>query len=263
VSKLPVILFVSLLVWVNSGRAQSEASAANEPASYREAVDRAIEEFGLGNFEEAREQFAKAHQIYPNARALRGLGMSEFELRNYVEAADYLERALASRTRALEDKSRRETERLLERTRGYVGELELELSPLSASVLVDGAPRAIGEGALLRLDVGSHSLELQADGYIAVKRDVTVRGGKTETLTIKLAKIGESAANGGTTNVDRSETTPAYKRWWVWTIVGVVVAGAAAGAAVALTYKKPRPDYVTAPTPNTPAGVGIAPLLRY
>lgn len=32
------------------------------------------------------------------------------------------------------------------------------------------------------------------------------------------------------------EHTPAYKRWWVWTIVGgVVVAGAATGLAIALT----------------------------
>ena len=35
-----------------------------------------------------------------------------------------------------------------------------------------------------------------------------------------------------------AERTPAYKKWWVWTIVGgVVVAGAAAGLAVALTPK--------------------------
>jgi tetratricopeptide (TPR) repeat protein len=29
--------------------------------------------------------------------------------------------------------------------------------------------------------------------------------------------------------------TPAYKRWWVWTLVGVVVAGAAVGTAVGVT----------------------------
>jgi tetratricopeptide (TPR) repeat protein len=41
------------------------------------------------------------------------------------------------------------------------------------------------------------------------------------------------------------EHEPAYKKWWVWTIVGgVVAAGAAAGVAVALT----RPATVTAPT---------------
>lgn len=42
-----------------------------------------------------------------------------------------------------------------------------------------------------------------------------------------------------------AEHKPAYKRWWVWTIVGgVVVAGAAATAAVLLT----RPSTPTAPT---------------
>ncbi len=32
--------------------------------------------------------------------------------------------------------------------------------------------------------------------------------------------------------------TPVYKRWWLWTAVGVVVAGAATGIAVALTTPK-------------------------
>jgi tetratricopeptide (TPR) repeat protein len=31
---------------------------------------------------------------------------------------------------------------------------------------------------------------------------------------------------------------PAYKKWWVWTIVGVVAAGAAAGVAVAVTSQR-------------------------
>ena len=45
-----------------------------------------------------------------------------------------------------------------------------------------------------------------------------------------------------------AERTPAYKKWWVWTIVGgVVVAGAAAGLAVALTQKG-------APTATTSLG---------
>jgi outer membrane protein assembly factor BamD (BamD/ComL family) len=37
--------------------------------------------------------------------------------------------------------------------------------------------------------------------------------------------------------------TPVYKKWWLWTAVGVVVAGAAAGTAAALVLSKPSaPD---------------------
>jgi hypothetical protein len=38
-----------------------------------------------------------------------------------------------------------------------------------------------------------------------------------------------------TTTASRPERTPVYKRWWLWTIVGVVVAGGAVTAAVLLT----------------------------
>jgi tetratricopeptide (TPR) repeat protein len=46
-----------------------------------------------------------------------------------------------------------------------------------------------------------------------------------------------------------STKTPVYKRWWVWTIVGVVVAGAAVGTAVAVTQSAPS-------TPSVPTELG-------
>jgi hypothetical protein len=46
-------------------------------------------------------------------------------------------------------------------------------------------------------------------------------------------------ANAQPTNLQLTATpirpTPAYKRWWVWTLVGVAAAGAAAGIAVGVT----------------------------
>ncbi|HXU69875.1 MAG TPA: tetratricopeptide repeat protein [Polyangia bacterium] len=51
-----------------------------------------------------------------------------------------------------------------------------------------------------------------------------------------------------TASAPPSERKPAYKKWWVWTIVGgVVVAGAAAGLAVGLTHQ-------SAPTASTSLG---------
>lgn len=44
----------------------------------------------------------------------------------------------------------------------------------------------------------------------------------------------------------RRQTTPAYKKWWLWTIVGVVVVGAAVGVAVALTT--PSHPWANGPT---------------
>jgi hypothetical protein len=49
------------------------------------------------------------------------------------------------------------------------------------------------------------------------------------------------------------ERKPYYKKWWFWAIVGAVVAGAAAGAAVALSGSEPTPTgtlTITGPPPR-------------
>lgn len=76
-----VLMAVAVLSTPSVGTAQSRReSTQKEPAGYRDAIDTALQEMGLGNYEEAREQFARAHALSPNARTLRGLGISEFEL---------------------------------------------------------------------------------------------------------------------------------------------------------------------------------------
>ncbi|HWE31443.1 MAG TPA: hypothetical protein VHB97_25740 [Polyangia bacterium] len=42
--------------------------------------------------------------------------------------------------------------------------------------------------------------------------------------------------------------TPVYKKWWLWTIVGVVVAGAAVGVGVGLAESSPAPWKTGFPT---------------
>jgi hypothetical protein len=64
-------------------------------------------------------------------------------------------------------------------------------------------------------------------------------------LTPPPATSSAPAAPLATAAPARAERTPVYKKWWLWTIVGGVVAGGvAAGVAVALT----RPTPLTAST---------------
>jgi len=63
-----------------------------------------------------------------------------------------------------------------------------------------------------------------------------------------------AAPSAPTTAVEKK--TPAYKKWWVWTLVGVVAAGAAVGLGVGLTQAQ-----TSSFTPTLPA-IGPA-ALRY
>jgi hypothetical protein len=249
--------------------AQTPTPGAREPAGYRAAIRSAIEEYELNHFTESRELFARAHALFPNARTLRGLGVADFELRRYVDAVKFLQQALDSDVKALEGNLRQETQTLLTRAQGYVGTLQLRLEPADAALAVDGlrlTPSSAGE---LVLEVGDHVLECSATGYVSERRAFQIHGGRAEELVVRLASVQLAAGANKSAlgpvsppaplgREDSLSATPVYKRWWLWTIVGVVVAGAAAGTAIALTNKSTH--YEPAITANTPAGVALQPL---
>jgi tetratricopeptide (TPR) repeat protein len=242
-----------------------------EPAGYREAIDRALEEAELGNFAEAREQFARAHTLFPNARTLRGLGISEFELRHYLVSVDYLDQALASGVKPLEGNLRKETESLLTRASSYLGALRIALTPSSATLVIDGARTVASLSEPVRLEVGDHLLEFRASGYVSERRQVTVRGGQSEPLEVQLTAATASAAarepapavGSADQTATRSEHVPVYKRWWLWTAIGVVVVGATVGTVIALKADKTDTKYRAIDSKNTPPGAGLQPLWKY
>lgn len=261
--------FVAALLCVGApaaGSAQArKGNAQPESEAYRETIGRALQELQLGNLAEAREQFARAHALFPNARTLRGLGITEFELRHYLVAAENLEQALASDVKPLEGKLRQETKDLLERAQAYIGELRLALSPRDAQVVIDGTQTIASAGGPIRIEVGDHVLEFRASDCVSERRQVTVRGGQPQVLRVELAPLvsappaqaAPAPPAAPTQEEARSERVPVYKRWWPWTILGVVVAGAVAGTVVGLRARETSTEYRGVSSENTPVGGGL------
>jgi hypothetical protein len=223
---------------------------AGEPSEYRATINTAIGEFDQGNYEEAREHFARAHALLPNARTLRGLGMSEFELRNYIEAVRNLTEALASGQKPLRGALRDETLALLKRAQKYVGEVVVQVSPNATVVRVDGIPVELTERRQIQLEVGDHVLEFVAEGYLTERRALKIRGEQSIELSVTLAAAQVSSVPGPSLREEKGRgdvatanevraSTPVYKRWWLWTSVGaVVVGGVVAGALLARRPKE-------------------------
>lgn len=201
-------LVIIVLLW--------SAGDARAQDAYRTAIDQALGEYELGNFAEARAQFLRAHELSPSARSLRGLGMAEFELRNYGAAIEHLEAALSCAERPLEESLREQTTDLLARAHGYVAQLTLRVSPEHARLSVDGVQEAARR---LVLEVGDHALELRAPGYLTHKRLLKVTGGEQLALEVRL------------------EDGHAPRRWlrspWLWSASALVLGGIA--AAILLT----------------------------
>jgi hypothetical protein len=215
-----------------------------EPAGYGEAIAAALAEHDRHNYEEARVHFQRAHALYPNARTLRGLGMVEFELRNYGAAMHYLEQALSSRVKPLDEALQRETEKLLARARLYVGEVHIDVDPGYATVSVDGVTVASGPKASFSLVVGDHLLEFRAHGRLPERRAISVHGGEQTVIQVVLPAPALTSAAARPAALPpaalHDDRTPLRRQWWLWTVVGVVAAGAAVGIAVAATHDEKR-----------------------
>ena len=224
---LSVLLLVVSLLGASTLHAQAGPRDA-EPAAYRALLDQALSEYEAQHFAEARALFARAHALYPNARVLRGLGMVEFELRNYGASIAHLEAALASPVRPLTGALRERTEQLLARARGFVAHFALEVTPARARVMIDGMPLQPPAERVLVLEVGDHVLEVHAGGYLTERRTLRVAGGERESLRIAL-----QAGDG-----ERTSTRTPGSRAWSWVVIGVSGALTATGASLLVVGKQ-------------------------
>jgi hypothetical protein len=166
--------------------APSAAQGKAKSSDYQRAVQQALHEYDLGNFNEAKAFFLQAHTISPNARTLRGLGMSSYELRTYVEAIDYFEQALNSTERPLTVAMRGEISQLLQQARTFVTRLRVNLEPATAELRIDTRPVTKNAQGVVLLDPGAHELVAEAPGYETATRSIRTDGGEELTLTIAL-----------------------------------------------------------------------------
>ena len=191
----PWLVGVAVAVVVASialGGASAQATDPDTP-EYRDAIALALQEFELGNYPEARAAFERAHKIYPNARTLRGMGLSAFEARNYVEAIELLSAASESPERPLTDEQKAEARGVIERAKSYVSKVEVRLSPADAALAVDGQPARLKEGHLV-LNPGDYQLRAHAQGRQPVVLTISAQAGRSTTITISLPPAGQGGA---------------------------------------------------------------------
>ena len=213
VSRLTALLVLCAVVTssaVDSVAAQ-DAEASND-ADYDRVLKEALEEFGRGNWVEARTLFERAHQMQPSARTLRAIGLASFEEKRYVAALTALREALQMPVKPLTAKQRREVEDAIRRAEPFVIQYALELAPESAQVQVDGAPGVVIDGKL-QLDPGGHELLISAEGYEAVQRRVVAESRGEAALRVQLRPAGAGGTPGEATVVagpsGATEATPA------------------------------------------------------
>jgi hypothetical protein len=163
-------------------------SEGREDAKYRDTLKDALAEYDARHFEEARILFRRAHELNPNARTLRSIGMASFELRDYVAAVRALSASLVETRKALSPEQRTHVQGLLDRSRMFVDIYTLKITPADAKVLIDGrVPEFEADGTLF-LGFGPHNLEARKSGYVLRTFTVNVRGGERKELAMTLER---------------------------------------------------------------------------
>lgn len=235
----PGLRWVFLVVAVCGVAGPSAAQVAQSP-QYLALIEQALREHEAANFAEARALFLKAHALYPNARTLRGIGMMEFELRNYPDSIARLQAALASRVNPIEGELRRATEQLLARARGFVVPLQLSVRPVrsATSVRIDGVVAAWDRERTLHLTVGEHTLEVSAPGFENERRALSVKGGEAQAVSVVLRAIEppRAAPLSATQPVSpRDDDASLWSSPWLWVGVSAALIGGAVATTLLLT----------------------------
>ncbi|MET0386172.1 MAG: hypothetical protein ABW321_09455 [Polyangiales bacterium] len=145
--------------------------------AYDDAIRHAVEEYSLGHWAEAKVFFARAHAANPNARTLRGLGLTCYESRSYVEAIGYFEQALSNNNQPLTASMRSDVGQLLEQAKQFVTRVHLELVPRDAKLEVDQRSVVPNADGIVLLDPGTHELAVEAEGYEPERRGLHAEGG--------------------------------------------------------------------------------------
>lgn len=186
-------------------------SEGREDAKYRDTLKDALAEYDARHFEEARILFRRAHEINPNARTLRSIGMASFELRDYVAAVRALSASLVETRKALSPEQRTHVQGLLDRSRMFVDIYTLKISPPDAKVLIDGrVPEFEADGTLF-LGFGPHNLEARKPGYLLRTFTVNVRGGERKELAMTLERKPSDLAQLPPKPAQWTEPTPLSK----------------------------------------------------
>jgi hypothetical protein len=214
------------------GLVAQEASPSEPPddGAYRVLIGDALSEYDAHHYEEARSLFRRAHQINPNARTLRGIGIASFDLRDYVAAARALSDSLAETRKPLTAEQRVHAQGLLERCRAFIDVYTLKVMPADARVLLDGRlPDFEPDGTVL-VGLGTHNLEVSKPGYMLRAFPITVRGGEHKDLAVTLEASRPAAKLPEAPLAAKSVARSHARTGWLVAAGAAAVLAAAAGA---------------------------------
>jgi hypothetical protein len=168
------------------------ASAAPAPAAQPNAAAAATElarrHFKNGvrlyrdaNYTAALAEFEAAYAAKPGPGSLQNIALCQKALFRYGEAADTLGKLLRRHDAELSEGERAAARQAKAELENLVGTLRVRVQPEHAAVTLDGAPLGAAERmTAVRVNVGEHTLAVEAPGYAPISKTVRVASGQKD-----------------------------------------------------------------------------------
>ncbi|WP_437975041.1 tetratricopeptide repeat protein [Sorangium sp. So ce295] len=170
----------------------SPALAQVEP--YRQHMENGIKLFQDRNYRAAVVEFEAAYKEKPKASPLFNIALAEKALFNYPRAIAALERALAQHRDTMDEGDEKTARGAIEEMRALLAHLTIELSPQTATLIIDGEeqPPSSSGTRVVELGPGVHRIGARAEGHASADESVTVVSGERDKK-VKLALVPDRA----------------------------------------------------------------------
>jgi hypothetical protein len=178
---------LTVAAWVGTPGA-ALAQTDEERAQAREQFGLGVQRYEAADYNGALEAFQEAYRLAPHPMVRVNMANCYEHLERPLEALFHFERFLAeaeSPTR----QQRREVQAAVQRLNGMLGEIRLAIAPDGASVVIDNAEtRRAPILEPVRLVAGTHHLTVRMEGFRTQNQEVTVIGGESQRVSIRLER---------------------------------------------------------------------------
>lgn len=236
-------LLCSLLVALPAQAQTPAAPAPAAPAGDVSDVEQARLHFTQGtklykdgDFDAALVQFERAYDVKPNYKVLYNIGQAYFQLRQYVEARDAMDRYVREGGNQIDAERLAQVNKDIADLQRRIARVRISVNVEGASVLVDGKKQGVTPlPGPIDVSEGQRTVSIEAPNRGVLQRLVRVAGGDDQTLTLNFDESPAAAAATGS-QPPQPKAGGLGAGFWT-TAIGAVVLGAGAGVTGVLALK--------------------------
>ncbi len=237
------------------------AQAPSAPSETDRLIGRGVELREQGNDREALEVFRKAYELSRGGRALAQLALAEQAMGRWLEAETHLRTALDTTQDKWIVANRQALEGALQTIQQRLGTVEILCSVNGAEVSLNG--HVVGRCPLptpARVVAGTVVLEVVADGYWPISRNLRVAAGGVNREQVELAPrsmpragTGPVPTPGPSAVKDAAPSQSLPPLFWIGMGTAIAGAGAAVGSFVVGYSAASQYDLDACSVPSRPA----------